>query len=181
MTQEMSSYFPRKVLWKAFLCSMIAAMMLKSLDPTRTGRLVLFETNFGVVYKPHNYIFFVLLGICGGMFGALFCKGSRLWTRKMKTFIERYPLVELTTIVLATAALQYPNPITREPALLMIKNLLRDCDHKAGGWICEQEGLDDKKVYYGWLIYGSVIKVVLMTITAGSRGSYPCGDDAISR
>ena len=59
----MSSYFPRKVLWKAFLCSMIAAMMLKSLDPTRTGRLVLFETNFGVVYKPHNYIFFVLLGI----------------------------------------------------------------------------------------------------------------------
>ncbi|KAK0738128.1 chloride channel [Schizothecium vesticola] len=167
--EEMSSHFPRKVLWKAFLCSMVAAMMLKSLDPTRTGRLVLFETNFGVVYKPHNYLFFVLLGICGGLFGAMFCKGSRLWTRTMKTFIDRHPLAELTVIVLVTALLQYPDPITREPALLMIKNLLRDCEHKGGGWICEQERLDDKTAYYGWLIYGSVVKIALMTITAGAR------------
>jgi len=175
VTQEMSSHFPRKVLWKAFLCSMVAAMMLKSLDPTRTGRLVLFETNFGVVYKPHNYLFFVLLGICGGLFGAMFCKGSRLWTLTMKTFIERHPLTELTVIVLVTALLQYPDPITREPALLMIKNLLRDCEHRQGGWICEQERLDDKTAYYGWLVYGSVIKIALMTITAGARGMSMCG------
>src|SRR3954471_22454648 len=101
----MSSQFPRKVLWKAFLCSLIAAIMLKALDPTRTGRLVLFETNYGVVYKPHNYIFFVLLGISGGLFGAAFCKGSLMWTKRMKPFINKHPLVELTFIVLVTAAL----------------------------------------------------------------------------
>lgn len=165
----MSSQFLRKVLWKAFLCSLIAAIMLKALDPTRTGRLVLFETNYGVVYKPHNYIFFVLLGISGGLFGAVFCKGSLMWTKRMKPFINKHPLAELTAIVLVTAALQYPNPITREPALIMIKNLLRDCDHKASGWICEQERLEDKRTYYWWLISGSIVKIVMTILTVGSR------------
>jgi len=169
----MSSQFPRKVLWKAFLCSLIAAIMLKALDPTRTGRLVLFETNYGVIYKPHNYVFFVLLGIFGGLFGAAFCKGSLMWTKRMKPFINKYPLVELTGIVLVTAALQYPNPITREPALLMIKNLLRDCGHKGGGWICEQERQADKSTYYAWLIYGTVVKIVLTIVTVGSRSEFP--------
>ncbi len=174
--QEMSSQFPRKVLWKAFLCSLIAAIMLKALDPTRTGRLVLFETNFGVIYKPHNYVFFVILGICGGLFGAAFCKGSRMWTRRMKPFIDKHPLVELSIIAVVTALLQYPNPITREPALLMIKNLLRDCDHRGGGWICEQERLDDKNAYYGWLIYGSIVKICLTILATGSRGRCSLGD-----
>ncbi|KAK4442701.1 H(+)/Cl(-) exchange transporter [Podospora aff. communis PSN243] len=174
--EEMSSQFPRKVLWKAFLCSLIAAIMLKALDPTRTGRLVLFETNYGVIYKPHNYVFFVMLGICGGLFGAAFCKGSQMWTKRMKPFINRHPLVELSGIVLVTAALQYPNPITREPALLMIRNLLRDCDTKGvsgnakmDGWICEQERQVDKTGYYAWLIYGTIVKIVLTIVTVGSR------------
>lgn len=169
----MSSQFPRKVLWKAFFCSLVAAIMLKGLDPTRTGRLVLFETNFGVIYKPHNYIFFVLLGISGGLFGALFCKGSQAWTKRMKPFINKHPLVELTAIVLVTAVLQYPNPITREPALLMIKNLLRDCDHKGGGWICEQERQTDKTEYYWWLITGTIVKITMTILTVGSRSLLP--------
>ncbi|KAK3314312.1 chloride channel [Apodospora peruviana] len=169
--EEMSSQFPRKVLWRAFLCSLVAAIMLKALDPTRTGRLVLFETNYGVVYKPHNYVFFVVLGISGGLFGAAFCKGSRLWTKHTKAFIDRHPLVELSAIVLVTALLQYPNPITREPALLMIKNLLRDCDHHSAqsGWICEQEQQEDKTAYYWWLVHGSIVKIVLTAVTVGSR------------
>jgi chloride channel 3/4/5 len=169
----MSSHFPRKVLWKAFLCSLIAAIMLKALDPTRTGRLVLFETNYGVIYKPHNYAFFVLLGVSGGLFGAIFCKGSQMWTRRMKPFINKHPLVELSIVVLVTAALQYPNPITREPALLMIKNLLRDCGAKGGGWICEQERLEDKTAYYRWLISGSIVKIVMTVVTVGSRSESP--------
>ncbi|KAK3376307.1 chloride channel [Lasiosphaeria ovina] len=167
--EEMSSQFPRKVLWRAFLCSLVAAMTLKALDPTRTGRLVLFETNFGVVYKPHNYVFFLFLGVCGGLFGAAFCKGSIFWTSRMKGFINKYPLTELSMVVLLTALLQYPNPITRQPALLMIKHLLKDCDHGDETWICEQEQLDDKSAYYGWLVYASVVKIVLTILTAGTK------------
>lgn len=172
----MSSHFPRKVLWRAFLCSLVAAVTLKTLNPSRNGRLVLFETNYGVIYKPHNYAFFVLLGVCGGLFGAAFCKGSRLWTRYTKSFIDKNPLIELSVVVLATALLQYPNPITREPALLMIKHLLRDCERhqRENGWICEQERQDDKTAYYWWLVHAAIVKIVLTTVTVGSRGEFFC-------
>src|SRR5688572_26265067 len=114
----MSSQFPRKVLWRAFLCSLVSAIVLKSLNPNRTGKLVLLETNYGVKYKPKNYIFFIILGIAGGLFGAIFCKASLMWTKRIRNFVNKYPLVEVGLISLITSLLQYPNPVTREPSLL---------------------------------------------------------------
>jgi chloride channel 3/4/5 len=170
--EEMSSQFPRKVLWRAFLCSLVSAMVLKSLDPNRTGRLVLLETKYGVKYESAHYIFFILLGVSGGLFGAAFCKGSQLWAKYTRDFINRRPLVELSLLVLVTAALQYPNPITREPALLMIKSLLSDCLHgKDDHWICEHESRQDKSQYISWLVYGSIVKIIMTILTTGSRGS----------
>lgn len=43
--QEISTYFPRKVLWRAFLCSLFAAVVLKALNPNGTGKLVLFVSD----------------------------------------------------------------------------------------------------------------------------------------
>jgi hypothetical protein len=60
--EEISTYFPRKVLWRAFLCSAVAAMVLKELNPTGTGKLVLFETNYGTSYSAVHYLVFVVLG-----------------------------------------------------------------------------------------------------------------------
>jgi len=169
----MSSQFPRKVLWRAFLCSLVSVIVLKSLNPSRTGRLVLFETNYGVSYKPKNYIFYIALGIAGGLFGAAFCKGSLYWTKHTRSFISKRPLLELSGLVLVTTALQYPNPITREPALLMIKSLLTDCQHDPDTWICHQEQMADKRSYYGWLAYGSLVKVLLTIATTGARSEPP--------
>ena len=67
--EEISTYFPKKVLWRAFLCSMAAAVTLKELNPNGTGKLVLFETNYGTSYEAVHYLVFVLLGIAGGIFG----------------------------------------------------------------------------------------------------------------
>jgi chloride channel 3/4/5 len=72
--EEISTYFPRKVLWKAFLCSLVAAMVLKELNPTGTGKLVLFETKYGTQYEAVHYLVFVLLGAAGGVFGGVFCR-----------------------------------------------------------------------------------------------------------
>jgi chloride channel 3/4/5 len=147
----------------------VSAIVLKSLNPNRTGKLVLLETNYGVQYKPKNYIFFIILGIAGGLFGAIFCKASLLWTKRIRNFVNKYPLVEVGLIALLTSLLQYPNPVTREPSLLMIKSLLSDCAHKEESWICEQEKLEDKSTYYGWLAFGSAVKVLLTILTTGSR------------
>ncbi|KAF2791772.1 chloride channel-like protein 3 [Melanomma pulvis-pyrius CBS 109.77] len=176
--EEISTYFPRKVLWRAFLCSLFAAIVLKALNPTGTGKLVLFETNYGTDYKPIHYVVFVFLGIAGGVFGGLFCKLNFLWSKWFRSFpiIKKHPVFEVFLVVLATTLLQFPNPLTREPGDVIIKNLLVDCKSSASSssWVCENEdsGPDIGEVnwvYVGYLVYGTLTKLVLTIITFGCK------------
>jgi chloride channel 3/4/5 len=191
--EEISTYFPRKVLWRAFLCSAVAAMVLKELNPTGTGKLVLFETNYGTSYSAVHYLVFVVLGkyliqtpchpqqlthsptgIAGGVFGGVFCRLNFLWSKTFRKYaiIKNYPVFEVFLIVLATALLQYPNPLIREPGDMIIKTLLVDCksESSAESWVCQNEARTDGSWgYVGWLIYGTLAKLVLTIITFGIK------------
>ena len=173
--EEISTYFPRKVLWRAFLCSLCAAVVLKALNPNGTGKLVLFETHYGISYDPVHYVIFVLLGIAGGIFGGTFCKLNFYWSKWFRSFslIKNYPVLETFLIVLATVLLQYPNPLTREPGDKIIKNLLVDCrgHASASSWVCQHEEGDSGSdwSYKGFLIYGTLTKLVLTIITFGIK------------
>jgi len=171
MRQEISTYFPRKVLWRAFLCSLFAAVVLKALNPTGTGKLALFQTNYGTSYKAIHYLVFVLLGVAGGLFGGVFCKANFLWSKSFRKYsiIKNHPLLEVVLVVLVTALLQYPNPLTREPGDAVIKNLLVDCREPSSSWVCRMESMDDKRGYIGWLAYGTIVKLVLTIITFGIK------------
>ncbi|KAH8592467.1 chloride channel [Bisporella sp. PMI_857] len=169
--EEISTYFPRKVLWRAFLCSLIAAVVLKFLNPTGTGKLVLFETKYGINYDPIHYLVFIFLGIVGGVFGGSFCQANFLWSKTFRKYalIKNYPVLELSLVALATALLQYPNPLIREPGDVVIKNLLVDCRQPEGSWVCAREGETHKTRYYGYLIYGTAVKLILTIITFGCK------------
>ncbi|KAH6678357.1 chloride channel [Halenospora varia] len=169
--EEISTYFPRKVLWRAFLCSLFAAVVLKALNPTGTGKLVLFETNYGVNYEPIHYLVFIFLGVAGGLFGGVFCQANFLWSKTFRKYsiISNHPVLELVLVVFVTALLQYPNPLTREPGDITIKQLLVSCEKPGGSWICIQEALEDKSRYYGWLFYGTTVKLILTIATFGCK------------
>lgn len=169
--EEISTYFPRKVLWRAFVCSLFAAMTLRALNPTGTGKLVLFETNYGTTYEPVHYLVFVFLGIAGGLFGGVFCKANFLWSRTFRKYdiIKNNPVFEVFLVVLATALLQYPNPLAREPGDVVIKNLLVDCRDGNTAYVCEMERSDSPTKYWGWLVYGTLVKLILTIITFGIK------------
>lgn len=169
--EEISTYFPRKVLWRAFVCSLFAAMTLRALNPTGTGKLVLFETDYGTTYEPVHYLVFVVLGIAGGLFGGIFCKANFLWSRTFRKYdiIKNNPVFEVFLVVLATALLQYPNPLAREPGDVIIKNLLVDCHDGNSNYVCEMERMDSPTEYWGWLVYGTLVKLILTIITFGIK------------
>ena len=146
-------------------------MILKALNPTGTGKLVLFETNYGTSYSPIHYLVFVLLGIAGGLWGGVFCKCNFLWSKSFRQIplIKNYPVFEVFLVVLATGLLQYPNPMTREPGDLIIKNLLQDCRRSPDTWICRQEAQSSRPGYIGWLVYGTLVKLILTIITFGCK------------
>lgn len=170
--EEISTYFPRKVLWRAFLCSLFAAVVLKALNPTGTGKLVLFETNYGISYTAFHYLVFILLGVAGGLFGGVFCKANFFWSKSFRKYsiIKDHPIFEVFLVVLVTGLVQYPNPMTREAGDAIIKNLLRDCrgPDSAESWLCQQEANSSPK-YVGWLVYGTFAKLILTIITFGCK------------
>ena len=171
--EEISTYFPRKVLWRAFICSLFAAMTLRALNPTGTGRLVLFETSYGISYRPYHYPVFILLGIVGGIFGGVFCKLNYKWSKFFRSYalIKNNPVFEVFLVVLATALLQYPNPLTREPGDTIIKNLLIDCSSEsaADAYVCQHESNSTPTSYYLWLLHGTLTKLLLTTLTFGIK------------
>lgn len=158
-------------MWRAFLCSLCAAIVLRALNPNGTGKLVLFETNYGVSYDPVHYIVFILLGVAGGLFGGVFCQANFLWSKTFRKYdiIGQHPVFELSLVVLVTALLQYPNPLTRAPGDVIIKQLLVDCRYPQGSWVCAQEASEDSTRYIGWLIYGTLVKLVLTIVTFGCK------------
>ncbi|KAH7141403.1 chloride channel [Dactylonectria estremocensis] len=170
--EEISTYFPRQVLWQSCLCSVIAAAVLKELDPTGTGKLVLFETNYGVNYDAVHYLTFIALGVCGGIFGGILCRSNFLWAQSFRrlSVIRNNPVFELTLVALITALLQYPNPLIRETGDIVMQRLLVDCNHGEQDWICQQEAkLTGKGAYFAWLISGTLIKLILTIITFGCK------------
>ncbi|EFQ31493.1 voltage gated chloride channel [Colletotrichum graminicola] len=169
--EEISTYFPRRVLWRAFLCSLIAAIALKALNPMGTGKLVLFETNYDVDYDPVHYLVFVFLGVCGGVFGGVFCQANFLWSKRFRRYdiIKEHPVLELCGVVLVTALLQYPNVLIRDTGDVSLSKLLVDCKDPTGEWICEQERSDDRTGYMLRLAGGAVVKLVLTIITFGCK------------
>jgi len=171
--EEISTYFPRPVMWHAFLCSLSAAMVLKALNPNGTGKLVLFETDYGTSYEPIHYLVFVLLGVVGGVFGGIFCKANFMWSKWFRSYpiIKQNPVLEVFLIVLATALVQFPNILIRDPGDTTIKMLLVDCKgaNAHEQWVCSQEAGADKGAYIGWLAYGCLAKLILTIITFGIK------------
>lgn len=173
--EEIATYFPRPVLWRAFLCSLVAALVLRALNPTGTGKLVLFETHYGASYGGAQYLVFVLLGVAGGVFGGLFCRLNYFWSRWFRRFrlIQSHPVLEVALVVLATALLQYPNPLTRETGDVIIKTLLVDCRDESSSttWVCQAEAhpSSNKWPYIASLIHGTLTKLILTIITFGIK------------
>lgn len=159
------------MLWRSFLCSLIAAAALKEFNPTGTGKLVLFETNYGVDYDFVHYLVFILLGICGGLFGGVFCQANFKWSKVFRThtLIKNNPVLELLLVVLATALLQYPNRLVRDTGDIVMEELLVDCNGPSTAYVCHQEAKEDKSSYYIWLMSGTLVKLLLTIITFGCK------------
>ena len=192
--EEVSTFFPRGVLWRAFLCSAVAAGVLRELNPMGTGKLVLFEVEYEGGYGVGAYVVFLGLGVAGGVFGGLFCGMNYLWARWFRGFgvVKRNPVFEVAVVVLVTAVVQYVNPLTREPGDVVLKNLLVDCGKSSvakESWVCQNEMAEGGVSWSylgecfcrshvllplilflpGYLLHGTLTKLILTTITFGIK------------
>ena len=114
LSVQVSYYFPLKTLWRSFFAALVAAFTLRSINPFGNSRLVLFFVEFHTPWHFLELFPFVLLGIFGGLWGALFIRANIAWCRRRKTTrLGHYPVLEVVVVALATAVLAFPNEYTR--------------------------------------------------------------------
>eukprot|EP00118_Oscarella_pearsei_P020540 m.223290 g.223290 ORF g.223290 m.223290 type:complete len:844 (+) comp39981_c1_seq22:40-2571(+) len=126
--EEVSYYFPHKVLWRAFFSALTAMLVLTYMNPYFTGKLVMFYANYSGSWHIVELISFILLGVFGGLYGAIFIKGNLFWSKIRKTTkLGKHAILEVVVIVILTSLLGYVNPFTRPLAAHTIARLFRQC------------------------------------------------------
>ncbi|CAF0815385.1 unnamed protein product [Rotaria sp. Silwood1] len=186
--EEVSYYFPLKTLWRSFFCAMVASLMVKVLSPFENQHLGLFYVGNKYRWFYFEMVPFILLGILGGLFGALFIKSNIAWCRIRKTTrLGRYPVIEVIIIALLTLIISYPNPYTRMPMSTLIRRLITSCEPDDESLLCDYqrnstsayEKNEDAKPLRGvWMSVGLlssalVTQTILFIFTFGIK--VPCG------
>uniref|UniRef100_A0A1A8NAQ5 Chloride channel protein n=1 Tax=Nothobranchius pienaari TaxID=704102 RepID=A0A1A8NAQ5_9TELE len=136
--EEVSYYFPLKTLWRSFFAALVAAFVLRSINPFGNSRLVLFYVEYHTPWYMAELVPFILLGVFGGLWGTLFIRANIAWCRRRKTtLLGKYPVLEVIVVTGITAVLAYPNPYTRRSTSELISELFNDCGALESSQLCD--------------------------------------------
>ncbi|KAF8360506.1 clh-5, partial [Pristionchus pacificus] len=181
--EEASYYFPQKTMWRSFFCALVAGIVLRLVNPFGSDQTSLFHVDYMVKWSFIELIPFGLLGIFGGLVGALFTALNIRWcrVRKENKMVGGNPIYEVVLVTLFTAAISYFNPYLHKSGTAVIKQLFDRCgpeDYMVE--LCEYRNVDGN-VYFGsafasvfWqLSVALVMKFVFTIFTFGIK--IPCG------
>ncbi|KAI0221534.1 hypothetical protein L0F63_001426, partial [Massospora cicadina] len=169
--EEVSYYFPSKTMWRSFLCALIAAMTLKLINPFRTGKIVLFQVAFDREWHTFELISFLIIGVFGGVYGALFCKLNVRWAKlRRRSWMGRRPVLEVLMVASLSASLNYLNVFTRMASTELVAELFEACTgapNRADGLCVSQ--LDNFSALIRSLGLAILEKFFLTVITFGIK------------
>lgn len=136
--EEMANHFPLKTLWRSYFCALVATGALAALNPFRTGQLVMFQVEYDRTWHFFELIFFVFIGVFGGLYGAFVIKWNLRVAAFRKKYLSQYPITEAVVLAALTAILCYPNTFLKINMTEMMEILFRECEggHDYNG-LCE--------------------------------------------
>ncbi|WRT68309.1 uncharacterized protein IL334_005285 [Kwoniella shivajii] len=136
--EEVSYYFPPKVMWRSFWCAAVAAITLKTLNPFGNGSLVLFNVTYTKEYHSWEYVIFIILGIFGGLYGAVFARLNIIWSRRVRngTWLKQHPIFEVALVTLLTTLVSFLNPYTRMGGTELVASLFEECNSSSTSRLC---------------------------------------------
>lgn len=108
------------------------------MNPFRTGQLVMFEVRYDRSWHFFEIIFYIVLGIFGGLYGAFMIKWNLRAQAFRKKYLTKYAILEATLLAVFTAIICYPNMFLRIDMTESMEILFLECegDHDYRG-LCE--------------------------------------------
>ncbi|KAF4512935.1 hypothetical protein G6O67_000263 [Ophiocordyceps sinensis] len=165
--EEMSNYFPLKTMWRSYFCALVATAVLAAMNPFRTGQLVMFQVRYDRDWHFFEVLFYIIIGIFGGLYGAFVIKWNLRAQSFRKKYLTRYAVLEATLLAAGTAVVAYPNAFLRIDMTESMEILFLEC-----------EGAED---YHGlcepdrqwWnimsLVLATVLRLLLVIISYGCK------------
>ncbi len=167
--EQLSYYFPDKTMWQSFVCAMTAVVTLQILDPFRSGKLVLYQVTYSTGFHGFEMVPFALLGIFGGVYGALFIKMNMKVQSLKKEYIKYLPgpVTLVVLVAILTALINYPNLYMRAQSSSLVFSLFSECknilDDQFG--LCAKGAASATTVTL--LVMAGTLGFLLATITFG--------------
>eukprot|EP00466_Bigelowiella_natans_P020781 jgi/Bigna1/41319/e_gw1.51.102.1 len=182
--EAMSSYFPPKTMWRSFWCAISTAVFLRYFNPngngteSAAGKLVQFQ----VFYKGESWMwfelgFFAILGVLGGLAGALFVRiNSKLHQiRGGVSWFKNHRLLEIAIITTITCVIAFSNVFAAEGQTFLLEHLFNHCtelksslDDKQTDALCTTDGTRKWKMIL-LLLAAGVGRYILTIVTFGSQ------------
>jgi len=173
--EEINNHLPNHQLFQVFFCAIISTLFLKMLNPYGTGKTVLFELEYYSDWKPIELIFFVILGMAGGIFGACFVKFINWWPRVFRKhrIIKQNPILEVGVIAIVTGLITFWNPYTKQASSELVLDLATSCSgRELDRSLCPTTS--QEYVHELWsLSFALLVKIGLTFVTFGLK--VPCG------
>jgi chloride channel 3/4/5 len=157
--EEVSYYFPSKTMWRSFFCALIAAITLKFTNPDKS---LLFESQIKADWNSFDIIFFVMIGILGGVFGAFFIASGRAILKFEKSQGIYFKFLRVLVVSALTAKLSYLLPYNQISNSELITSLFSECNASSSNVICEIS--NDQ---FGILFKSWITMALLMIVTFG--------------
>ncbi|KAL9043567.1 MAG: hypothetical protein Q9214_003250, partial [Letrouitia sp. 1 TL-2023] len=165
--EEMCSYFPLKTMWRSYFCALVATAVLAAMNPFWTGQLVMFEVRYDRSWHFFETIFFIFIGIFGGLYGAFVMKWNLRAQAFRKKYLTNYAVLEATLLAAGTAILCFPNMFLRIDMTESMEILFLECE---GGR--DYNGLCEAKNRWRMvfsLAFATVMRTFLVIISYGCK------------
>lgn len=102
--------------------------MLRYINPFGNERSVFYSVEYKTQWYMIELFPIMLVGVCGGIWGAIFIKANVFWCKMRKTTrLGKYPITEVFVCTLITALLAFWNPYTKINSLYLMRVLVSPC------------------------------------------------------
>lgn len=165
--EEMASQFSLKTLWRSYFCALVATAVLSAMNPFRTGQLVMFSVKYDRDWHFFEIVFYIILGIFGGLYGAFVIKWNLKAQAFRKKYLSKYAIPEAVILAGATALLCYPNMFLRIDMTEMMEMLFRECegDYDYNG-LCEAK---NRVSLIPSLLFATFLRMFFVIISYGCK------------
>ncbi|KAG0015172.1 glycerol ethanol, ferric requiring protein [Entomortierella chlamydospora] len=165
--EEMSNHFPAKTMWRSFFCALVATVTLQAMNPYRTGKLVMFQVSYDRDWHFFEIIFFILLGIFGGLYGALIIKYNLKVQHVRKRYLADYGVIEAATLAFLTCTFAYWNIFMKIDMAESMGILFRECEGSEDYMgLCKPE---NTWKMVALLFFALIMRIATCTISYGAK------------